>query len=195
MSTLLEHIHRAEQEQWRPIPGYEGRYEASDQGRVRSVDRWVANRYGRFIRPGRLLKLTPGKRGYPLVDLRLRGALRADGTRTARGKMRTVHSVVLETFVGPRPPGMQVLHRNGDKTDNRLSNLRYGTPAENGHDRKRLGETWGAKATHCKRGHEFTAENTYMATRRSGPKAGARFRQCRACMAVAKARGEDRWVA
>lgn len=46
-----------------------------------------------------------------------------------------VHQLVLETFIGPCPPGMQACHNNGDRTDNRAANLRWDTPAANQADR------------------------------------------------------------
>lgn len=51
----------------------------------------------------------------------------------------TVHRMVLTTFVGPCPPGIQACHNNGDPTDNRLSNLRWDTPKSNSEDRVRHG--------------------------------------------------------
>lgn len=95
-----------DQERWKVVSGYP-KYEVSDLGRVR--------------RGGKTLKTSPGKQGYPLVSF--------DG----RGNWK-VHRVVLETFVGPCPPGKECLHRNGIKTDNRLKNLRWGTRKENMRD-------------------------------------------------------------
>lgn len=51
----------------------------------------------------------------------------------------TVHSLVLLTFVGPKPPGQLCRHLNGDPTDNRLENLRWGTPRENEADKRAHG--------------------------------------------------------
>lgn len=51
---------------------------------------------------------------------------------------RTVHSMVAEAFIGPRPEGAHIAHWNNDRADNRLENLRYATPKENiGDDRRR----------------------------------------------------------
>lgn len=89
-----------------------------------------------------------------------------------------VHQVVLSTFMGPCPPGMEVRHLNGLPSDNRLENLAYGTKSENARDRLSHGTDANARKTHCKYGHEFTDENTYV--RPDGS------RQCRTC-------GRERW--
>ena len=98
-------------EQWRPVSDWP--YEVSDLGRVRRVE------------TGRVLRATPDANGYPRVTLR------APGKRVL---FRAVHRLVCEAFRGPAPAGMGVLHGDGDKKNCRLSNLRYGTQAENAAD-------------------------------------------------------------
>ena len=112
-------------EQWKDIPGYEGRYQASTLGRIRSVNRVVFSR-NRYT-------------GAPF-ERRLKGQLLRPGAYSKTGHLSVVlghkahgspvHQLVLKTFVGEPPPGTEVLHSNGDPTDNRLSNLRYGTRRE-----------------------------------------------------------------
>jgi len=115
-------------ETWKPVVGFEGQYEVSDQGRVRSLDRswqqrskkgnlYTHHKRGRLLRPGRM------SGGHVSVTL-------------GKGNSRTVHSLVMEAFCGPAPEGMEVLHRNGNPSDSRLCNLRYGTRRENGLDKK-----------------------------------------------------------
>ena len=134
-------------EEWRAIPGYEGIYEASDAGRVRSLNR--VNTYGRRV-VGRILKQQTGQRGRKQVDL-LSGASR---------RMAFVHQLVLEAFVGPIPNGMtDVRHMNGDASDNCLENLRYGTRAENQQDSLRHGTQKERRKTHCPRGHMLIDPN------------------------------------
>lgn len=109
-------------EKWLPVAGYEGSYEVSDQGRVRSLDRRLLGKDGRTeFHAGKVLIASRTARGYCEVSLR------AENSR----KHRTIHSLVAETFLGPRPAGNDVMHINGDRTDNRLQNLRYGTRKEN----------------------------------------------------------------
>lgn len=133
-------------EQWREIPGYEGRYEVSDQGRVRSMDRVVVASNG-VVRhlPGRMLKQY--KQRYWLVSL----AATADHPpRNPR-----VHVLVLAAFVGPRPEGQMGRHLDDDTDNNALPNLAWGTNSDNMLDAVRNGTHREARKTHCIRGHEF----------------------------------------
>ena len=114
---------------WRPIPGYEGLYEISDLGRVRSLKRTVMRSNGSPMSiPGRIRK-TPPNRGYPTLVLH-RGGFRENFA---------VHTLVALVFIGPRPPGTEVAHWDGDPSNPRLSNLRYATPIENDSDKIRHG--------------------------------------------------------
>lgn len=159
-------------ERWLPIPGWEGLYEVSDHGRVKSLPILGHNRKVllRVLKP--LLRGRAAK--YFTVHLR----------NSKRGRMVAIHVLVLETFVGPRPPGMHACHNDGDPANNRLENLRWDTPKANMADRDRHGTTFrGArpKKTHCKRGHEFTEENTLTKGDR------------RACLTCTRARVAARW--
>jgi len=153
-------------EQWRPIPGYETRYEISDHGRVRAISRTVRYSDGRsYQHPGRMLQLQPNPVGGALY-------INIGNTRDTYKNVR-VAKLVLLAFVGPRPDGMEVLHWDDDPNNNHLTNLRYGTRSENLHDRVRNGKHPAANKTHCKHGHEFTSENTVIT--RTG------HRNCRQC--------------
>lgn len=145
-----------EPEEWRPIPGYEGSYEVSDRGKVRSARG-----------AQRILKPWMQKGGYPTVQLR----------RNGQSKKSGVHSLVLEAFIGPRPAGMDGCHNDGDPLNNTPSNLRWGSRSDNMHDAVAHGTHNHARKTHCIHGHEFTAENTRVYTFPNG--VTARF--CRAC--------------
>src|SRR5699024_3383608 len=134
---------------WKPIPGFEGLYEVSDHGRVRSLDRVVhSENYARSVR-GRMLKVNTAPDGRVSVNL----------FRDNIGYTRRVHRLVMEAFVGPCPEGMEVCHWNDNASDNRLSNLRYDTRSANTMDMIRNGRHNHARKTHCPRGHEFIPEN------------------------------------
>lgn len=137
-------------EVWRPVVGYEGIYEVSDQGRVRSVERLVTRSNGTVQKmPSLIRTLTPSSFGHLWVTLR------TPGTR----RNRTVHSLILEAFAGPRPAGAVARHLNGNPSDNRVENLAWGTPKENGEDMTRHGSSRNSRKTHCLRGHPFDGDN------------------------------------
>jgi len=125
-----------EVEEWRAVVGYEGLYEVSDRGRVRSLER-VAHRIGKygsrsdFRVAAKFLKISPaGKSGHVCVHL----------WKDAVGRTFLVHRLVLDAFVGVRSGDCECRHLNGNPKDNRLVNLAWGTRAENMADRTRLGE-------------------------------------------------------
>lgn len=138
--------------QWRPIPGYEGLYEASDQGQIRSVR---AHPKGRTP-AGHILSPSLHQNGY------LNVGLRKDGRRKVIG----VHRLVASAFHGPPGEGQEARHRDNDPTNNRASNLTWGTHEENVGDTVRAGNHYshGRTLTHCKRGHEFSPDNTRRST-------------------------------
>jgi hypothetical protein len=149
---------------WRPVVGYEGMYEVSDKGDVRSLNRTVQSRDGRMIPiPGVMLTRVPDERGRLSVTL----------SRDGLGRPRRIHLLVLEAFVGPRPDGMKGCHNNGDHTNNHISNLRWDTQSNNVFDSVHHGTHPAARKTKCKWGHDFTPENTYWETDRK--------RSCRKC--------------
>lgn len=122
---------------WKDIPGYEGKYQASTEGRIRSKDHLVKGRChytgksfarmvkGRILSPGRYCKS---------------GHVSVVPGHAANGC--PVHQLIMKTFVGECPVGMEVLHNNGNPADNRLCNLRYGTRTENILDVYKDGGRW-----------------------------------------------------
>lgn len=116
-------------EHWKPIPGWEHRYEASTEGRIRSLDMRVQGRFGVCSRRGRVLSPVAKKGNYHAVTL-------ADGVVR---KQYLVHEIIALTFLGPRPPGYEVLHAGDVRFDNSLRRLRYGTREENEIERQQNG--------------------------------------------------------
>lgn len=115
-------------EVWKDIPGHEGAYQVSDQGRVRSLPRTVT----RSTRNGTVFsRQLPGRVLRPGVSSPLGHSTVALG----RGNSQYVHALVMQAFVGPRPEGADIRHLNGNARDNRLNNLSYGSRHENNLDR------------------------------------------------------------
>lgn len=121
--------------QWLPIPGFEGRYEVSSDGRIRTIERLVK------------MPAPFNERFYPAIEMsrhldRTRGAgktvyeqvLLCKGGRN-NAKTYRVHLLVLLAFVGPRPDGMVSRHLDGNSLNNKLGNLAYGTHQQNMNDR------------------------------------------------------------
>ncbi len=119
---------------WRDIPSYEGSYQVSSLGRVRSLPRIIpvydSVRQISYARPcpGKILRQAVCDRaGHVSVHL----------GKYCRGI--PVHQLVMLAFHGCPPPGMEAMHLNGIPTDNRPENLRYGTHSENMIDMYRMG--------------------------------------------------------
>lgn len=118
-------------ERWRAIPGFEGMYEVSDHGIVRSVDRSTTRMQNgiKIVQPlkGRIMGVTITKDGgYHAVTLCKNGS----------GRPYTVHTLVAAAFLGERPEGcIHVCHGDGVPTHNHYLNLRYDTPVGNAADR------------------------------------------------------------
>ena len=105
-------------EEWRDVVGYEGLYQVSNMGRVKSLGR--KDRFGRVIKE-RILEPAVTHNGY------LRVGLHVDGKR----KMLRVHRLVCEAFHENPDNKSEVNHVNEDKTDNRACNLEWSTRTEN----------------------------------------------------------------
>jgi hypothetical protein len=73
------------------------------------------------------------------------GYLQLKLLRNGKEHHKKVHTLVMETFVGPRPEGQECRHLNGNRQDNRLSNLQWGTKLENGGDKAKHGSSKGLK--------------------------------------------------
>lgn len=146
---------------WLPVVGWEGYYEVSDHGRIRSIDRIMMRNNGSpftvrstIIKPNRKRKRT----GHTAVHLYRDG-------RETRAVM-LVHRAVMEAFKGLCPPGLECCHNDGDATNNHVDNLRWDTHKANGEDAVR-------HRTHCHNGHQYTPDNTFFESNGQ--------RRCRKC--------------
>jgi hypothetical protein len=112
-------------ETWKAVPGWEGWYEVSDAGQVRSLPRQSVANGAPATYQGKLLKLGQLKNGYLQVSL----------SRPGERRYAYVHRLVMEAFEGPPPCGLEVCHADGTRDNNSLFNLRYGSRSENAKDR------------------------------------------------------------
>ena len=146
-------------ERWVAMPEWEGLYEVSDRGHVRSLDKVCgAKNGGKALRRGRVLSPVVKAGRYLAVTLADR----------ARRKQHFVHDLVLLAFVGKKPRGMQVCHFDDAHQNNVLANLRYGTPKENGADAVRNNKRPKGSAHGCAKLTEadvLTIRNTPLANR------------------------------
>lgn len=116
---------------WRPVVGFEGFYEVSDRGQVRSVERLVAHyqaKSGFALRKSKVLKPAVVGR-YQQVMLWREGV----------DSQIKVHALVLGAFHGPRPEGHVARHLDGNAMNNHWRNLCWGTSQENSDDMRRHG--------------------------------------------------------
>ena len=127
---------------WRPVVGYEGLYEVSNMGRIRSVSRTDdANHY----RPSKILSPYKNTTGYRTVNL----------CGKLLSKNKSLHTIVAEAFLGPRPEKLVVDHIDNNPLNNRLDNLQYIS--------QRLNSSKDRKRKHnlptgvCKRGARYLA--------------------------------------
>lgn len=108
---------QCEIEEWKPIAGYEGLYEVSNMGKVRSYQN-----FGNGLRKEpKVIKPSVNSYGYLCITL----------CKNRTHKNKSIHRIVAETFIKTDDMGLQIDHVNGIKTDNRVSNLEWVTPKEN----------------------------------------------------------------
>ncbi|WP_082986317.1 NUMOD4 motif-containing HNH endonuclease [Mycobacterium gordonae] len=164
-------------ERWLPACGWEGIYEVSDKGRVRSIGRTVHSSDGRtYALCGQYLRQFPMKKGTGHLFVRL-------SRPGIQPQTKSVHRLVLTAFAGPGPDGTECCHFDGDPTNNCIENLYWGTRSQNMQDRFRHG--WKVTAPtrarierngpdRCSNGHEMTPDN-------SRPGKPGHFPRCRRC--------------
>jgi hypothetical protein len=115
--------------EWRPVVGYEGFYEVSEQGDVRSVPRKVKHWLGGTLR----------RRGVLLSPSIVARYLQVSLCREGFERAFKVHALVAAAFIGERPKGKVLRHRDGNKLNNHWTNICYGTHQENSDDMKAHG--------------------------------------------------------
>jgi hypothetical protein len=145
------------QEVWKAIPGYEGQYEVSDQGRVRSNKK--------------ILAVCDVSGGYKAVSL-------------GKNNSKLIHRLVAAAFLGPAPLDKRlVLHGNGDRFDNRLSNLRYGSHKDNSADAKLHGTQAKGERQHAAK---LTTEQVLYirASNETGAALAKKFKVTTACISA-----------
>ena len=115
---------------WKDIKGYEGYYQVSNYGKIKSLERFRENGFGGYIHKERILKSQTGCNGYEFINLSKKGIV----------KHLCIHRFVAIAFI-PNPEDKPCTnHKNGIRTDNRLSNLEWATYSENAiHGIKRNG--------------------------------------------------------
>lgn len=133
-------------EEWRPVVGYKGHYSVSSLGRVRSEAKGKG-----FRRSSLIMTAVINPNG------RERLTLCKNGVKT----FHSVHKLVAEAFLGPKPNGLVTNHRDGNKLNNRLSNLEYVTSAENEQHAVRL----GLKASGLRSGRYTKPQSTVKGSR------------------------------
>lgn len=110
-------------EEWRAVVGYEGLYEVSNVGRVRSLGRVAVCKGGWTItKHPKAMKIAIHHSGYAMVTL-------TDALKNR--KITLVHIIVAAAFIGTKDAGMQVNHKDGNKSNNYFGNLEYVTPSRN----------------------------------------------------------------
>lgn len=159
-------VDRTLTERWLPVVGYVGYYEVSDLGRVRSVSRTLYLRDGR-TRPhiGQLRAININQKGQLYVTLHVSGLCRTE----------LVSHLVLEAFIGIRPDGMEGCHWDDDASNNRSSNLRWGTHDANMRDSVRNGTHSQSGKVACPALHALVLPNLSLSKLAIGR------RQCLAC--------------
>lgn len=175
----------SDHEVWAAIPSWEGLYEASSLGRIRSVPRVIRyhTKKGTLVeRPisGRIMKPSRNDDGY--LGLML--------SREGVAVHREVHVLVCSAFHGARPKGMQAAHNDGDPSNCREYNLRWATPGQNAEDKRAHGTLREGQSHYRSRitNHDAIA---IRASAASLTELSAKYGMCR--QAISKIRTGQSW--
>ena len=130
-----------QQEQWKDVVGFEGRYQVSNIGRIKRLDHVILRKDGTYQAfKEMILARVVDKDGYILTSL----------SKNSKAKLYKAHRLVASAFIGEIGDGMQINHINGIKDDNRVENLEICTPSENSiHAYHTLGRKLSGAAVDC----------------------------------------------
>jgi hypothetical protein len=142
-------------EEWRPVVGFEGWYEASNHGRVKRIRPYSGHNANRPLRNGGMLSPTLAEHGYLVVNL-------YTGSN-ASVQQKYVHDLVADAFIGPKPEGLTVNHKDTNKGNNRPGNLEHISRGDNVRHANMMGLNPNAllsqeqvqEARHLKQFHTF----------------------------------------
>lgn len=109
--------------EWRPVKGFEDLYHISNEGILKRI------KGGRRTYVGRILNPYKNRHGYLVVSL----------SRNDINTQASIHSLVARSFIGDRPEGMGINHKDANKTNNNVLNLEYCTLEENLNHARNLG--------------------------------------------------------
>ena len=158
-------------EEWRDIPGYEGKYQVSNLGRVKSLSYHMSKKE-------KVLSPCFDNYGYYLIQL----------SKDNSQKTYKLHRLVWEAFNGPVPEGMQINHINENRIDNRLENLNLMTPKENvnwGTRTDRAAKAMVNNPKICKQVIKYSKNNeficVYPSARQASRETGISYRHINDC--------------
>jgi hypothetical protein len=154
-------------EVWAPVVGYEGIYEVSSFGRVRSLDRVDSRGHARR---GRIIRQASTKSGHLSLGLH----------RDGEARTALVHRVVARAFLGEPPEGTECCHADGDPENNNVENLRWDSRSANLRDAVKHGTHHATLKRECPRGHPLERPNLVLSTLKRG------WRSCLACKRASK---------
>jgi hypothetical protein len=119
------------EEEWRDIPGWEGMYQASSLGRIRSIDRHVISKDNRVVHhKERVLRQNRAIKNYLVVSL----------SRDNKWVSQKVNRLVAMSFLGTPQVGSHARHIDGNNQNNRVTNIEWGTVTDNNRDKRRHGK-------------------------------------------------------
>ena len=165
-------------EVWKGVAGYEGVYQVSNLGRVRSVDRLVKYSDGRkYTYKGKIIKPTCDKGGYTTVNLYKNGKV----------KGKYIHRLVAEAFIPSHNNYLEINHKDEDKTNNHVANLEWCTREYNINYGKRTEKASQAQSKRVKAVNVETGEVIrFRSTMEAGRKGYAHGAVSSACRGVYK---------